>query len=321
MQRTILLLLGCYFQLTSISAQTAESDTIGFLHHETITYNWKNLERYKIHQGKFLLLQEHFEPGRLAREFIRYNDTTFLYTEYYEQPDTSVQYKGLTWGIKREGLVVISNQTTGTYSTFDPETYVEHINRDTLLLPFHQWTYYYPDGQKQTEGIYTNYKRQGNWKVYDKYGNLDQQIVYQNGVVQETTFINRIGAQSTAETSKSMQQIWLINDPALDGGYALAPKFKDYRFMHHVEYTGGAGDTYFFKEDNRLEYSKLKVLDTVYKQDDAGISATRIYDEVKSLHGKWKLINYHQVEVELEKEKVLFEIEYLSDKFLTLKKL
>lgn len=105
------ILIMC-FQLTIVKGQQLQGDTIAYFHNGEISHDWKNYPTHKIFEGKTVLLQERFDKDRICRQYIRYNDSMFLYTEYYQYPDSSEAYQR-AWGIKREGLVRISNQTTG----------------------------------------------------------------------------------------------------------------------------------------------------------------------------------------------------------------
>jgi hypothetical protein len=146
-------------QVITGMSQTPGSDTIGLYANGIIGKNWQYFESEKTFDNKTIMLKERYENGRIFKEFHRYNDSIFLYTEFYELPDTTVRYRSETWGKKREGLVAVSFQTTGdTISTFNPETYEEHKYMDTLLLPISKWSFYYPGGEKkQSENFHMVY--------------------------------------------------------------------------------------------------------------------------------------------------------------------
>ena len=304
------ILIMC-FQLTIVKGQQLQGDTIAYFHNGEISHDWKNYPTHKIFEGKTVLLQERFDKDRICRQYIRYNDSMFLYTEYYQYPDSSEAYQR-AWGIKREGLVRISNQTTGgVIVTFDPETYEEHRSSDTLLLPVDKWTFYYPNGQKEREGQYVNYKRYGDWLFYDAFGNVNKRVVYKNGVAEAIEYVNRIGEKSIEATRAALQHAWLIHPRE---GERFEPKFKGYKSLQKTDGVSGIGDMYRFKSNGTLEYTKTRLDDVEYKQVADGIAIIRKYEEIKQLHGKWKLLNHHQIEINLENQTELFEIEYISDK-------
>jgi uncharacterized protein YpmB len=58
------------------------------------------------------------------------------------------------------------------------------------------------------------------------------------------------------------------------------------------------------------------VVKTEYVKGDEGLSIIQKYDIVKNTTGAWKLLNYHQLEITLENQKMVYEIEYLSDRFM-----
>ena len=305
-----------------IFGQTADLDTIGFYHNGTIEYNWKALKRDKTFDKKTFMLQEKYANGNIYKEYFRNNDSTFLYTEYYENPDTTVEYKSASWGKKREGYVMISNQTTGdTIVQLNPETYAKRRYMDTLLLPIKQWVLYYLNGNKKAEGEFIDGKRHGSWKFYDEFQNLNQKIRYEIGRIETIELINRIEEKSFEITEKEINGIWIIHDPVANGGYTPDPKFNDYRFMNKIEKISGIGDIYNFAESGGLEYTKTKIVKTEYKDAEKGLSINRIFDKVEESKGNWVLINYHQLEMTLEGKKELFELEYISENKLRLRKI
>lgn len=305
-----------------IFGQTANIDTIGFYHNGTIEYNWKALKRDKTFDEKTFFLQEKYANGNIYKEYFRNNDSIFLYTEYYESPDTTVEYKSASWGKKREGYVMVSNQTTGdTIVVISPATYAERRYMDTLLLPIKQWTFYYLNGNKKAEGEFLDGKRHGLWKFYDEFQNLNQKIKYNIGRIETIELINRIEEKSFEITGNEINGIWIIPDPAANGGNTPNPKFNDYRFMNKIEKISGIGDVYNFVESGKLEYTKTKIVKTEYKDTEKGLSINMIFDKVEESKGSWILINYHQLEMTLEEVKELFEVEYISENKLRLRKI
>ncbi len=305
-----------------VFAQAADVDTIGFYHNGKIELNWKFLKRHKTFDEKTFMLQEKYANGNIFKEYFRNNDSTFLYTEYYENPDTTVEYKSASWGKKREGYVMVSNQTTGdTIVVINPATYAERRYMDTLLLPIKQWAFYYLNGNKKAEGEFLDGKRHGLWKFYDEFQNLNQKIRYKKGRIETIELINRIEEKSFEITGNEINGIWIIPDPAANGGYTPNPKFNDYRFMNKIEKINGIGHIYNFVENGELEYTKTKIVKTEYKDAEKGLSIIRKFDVVEQSKGNWTLINYHQLEMTLEGEKELFEVEYISENKLRLRQI
>ncbi len=130
-------------------------------------------------------------------------------------------------------------------------------------------------------------------------------------------FVNRIGEKSIEATRAALQHAWLIHPRE---GERFEPKFEGYKSLHKTDGVSGIGDMYRFKSNGALEYTKTKLDDVEYKQVADGIAITRKYEEFKPIHGKWKLPNHHQLEINLENQTELFEIEYVSDKLSILKK-
>lgn len=305
-----------------VLGQTANVDTIGFYHNGKIEYNWRALKRDKIFDEKTFFLQEKYANGDIHKEYFRNNDSTFLYTEYYENPDTTVEYKSASWGKKREGYVMVSNQTTGdTILVINPATYTERRYMDTLLLPIKQWAFYYSNGNKKAEGEFLDGKRHGSWKFYDEFQNLNQNIKYKIGRIETIELINRIEEKSFEITKKEINGMWIIPDPAANGGNTPNPKFDVYRFMNKIEKINEIGDIYNFAKNGEVEYTKTKIVKTEYKDTEKGLSIIRKFDVVEKSKGNWTLINYHQLEMTLEGKKELFEVEYISENDLRLRKI
>ena len=322
MKRATLVFILMLIYKGVIFGQTANVDTIGFYHNGKIEYNWKALKRDKTFDEKTFFLQEKYANGNICKEYFRNNDSTFLYTEYYENPDTTVEYKSPSWGKKREGYVMVSNQTTGdTIVVISPATYEESRYMDTLLLPIKQWTSYYLNGNKKTEGEFLDGKRHGLWKFYDEFQNLNQKIKYKIGGIETIELINRIEEKSFEITEKEINGMWIIHDPAANGGYTPNPKFNDYRFMYKIEKINGIGDIYNFVESGELEYTKTKIVKTEYKDTEKGLLINRLFDKVEESKGSWVLINYHQLEMTLVGKKELFEVEYISENKLRLRQI
>ncbi|MBL7809727.1 MAG: hypothetical protein JNN28_18040 [Saprospiraceae bacterium] len=298
-------------------AQTMESDTIGHYHSGQISASWDRITRHKLVQDKTLYLQEKYANGNQACEYFRYSDSTFYYMEYYELPDTSDRYRWSFWGIKREGMVVISNQhSTDTIVTFNPETYEEHEFFDTLLLPVGKWQFYYPNGTNRAIGSYKHYLKEGEWLYYDAFQQPDSTIQYNKGVAENIVYNNVTGHKSLEATTCALQQFWLIHDRSAFGGLATNPEFKDYRFLYPTPGISGVGDIYQFRPGNELRFNQTKVVSTEHKKVDEGLSIIQKYDITQNLEGTWKLLNYHQLEIILDNQKVVYEIEYLCDGFM-----
>ncbi len=321
MKKRIITLNILLLQVLSTWGQTTESDTIGHYHSGQISGSWDRITRHKQVQDKTLYLQEKYANGNRACEYFRYSDSTFYYMEYYESPDTSERYGWNTSGIKREGMVAISNQhSKDTIVTFDPETYEEHQFFDTLLLPVGKWQFYFPDGKKRAEGSYQHYQKEGEWLFYDAFGLPNLTIQYKKGVAENIVHNNVTGHKSLEATGFNLQQYWLIHDRSANGGKEPNPELKDYRFLYpttEAYYGGpGVGDVYRFGKGGALDFAQTKVVGTKLKKEDEGLTLVQKIDIVKRASGQWKLLNHHQLEVILEGHKTLYEIEYLSDRFM-----
>lgn len=298
-------------------AQTMESDTIGHYHSGQISASWDRTTRHKLVQDKTLYLQEKYTNGNRACEYFRYSDSTFYYIEYYELPDTSDRYRWSFWGIKREGMVAISNQhSTDTIVTFNPETYEEHEFFDTLLLPVGKWQFYFPDGKKRAIGSYKHYLKEGEWLYYDAFEQPNSTIQYNKGVAENIVYNNVTGHKSLEATTFALQQFWLIHDYSANGSYTPNPFFKDYRFLYAAPAVSGVGEIYHFRPNGVLGFTQTKVVKTDYLKGVEGLSIIQKYDIGKNTTGSWRLLNYHQLEIILDNQKVVYEIEYLSDGFM-----
>jgi hypothetical protein len=317
MKKRIITLNILLLQILTIWAQTMESDTIGHYHSGQISASWNPFTRHKLVHDKTLYLQDKYANGNRACEYFRYSDSTFYYMEYYESPDTSDRYMWNTWGLKREGMVVISNQhSKDTIVTFNPETYEERMFFDTLLLPVGKWQFYFPDGKKRAEGSYQHYQKAGEWLFYDAFELPDLTIPYNKGVAENIVHNNVTGHKSLEATGFNLQQFWLIHDYSANGGQEPNPAFKDYRFLYPTPGISGVGEIYHFRPNGVLGFTQTKVVKTEYVKGDEGLSIIQKYDIVKNTTGAWKLLNYHQLEITLENQKMVYEIEYLSDRFM-----
>lgn len=316
----VILVFIAIFDITF--GQTAIKDTIGYYHNGEIISNWKYIKRHEVFNGKTFLLQEEYNNGKIHKEYFKNNDSTFLYVEYYEQPDSNVEYRINSWGKIREGYVVVSNkQLKDTVTTTDPVTYEVHKFFFTLLLPIQNWIYYYPDGKTKAEGMFLNGLQHGVWKYYDSFQRLNQETVFSDGKIESSKYINQIEEKSSEITRKGISQIWIIPDPKSNGRDTSNSKFRDYKFMYKTEDIKGIGDVYWFNDNGILNYTKTKVVQTEYKEGEKGLLIIQKYDIVKESLGSWSLVKYHQVEIFLDNKRELFEIEYLSDDRLRLKKM
>lgn len=322
MKETIFVLFFMFIYKSLVVSQVVNVDTIGLYHHGKIEFNWKYLERHKTFDEKTFMLQEKYPNGNTYREYFRNDDSTFLYTEYYEKTDTTIEYKGVSFGIKREGYVMVSNQTTGkTVSQINPATYTEYRFMHNLLLPTKKWTFYHLNGKKKAEGVFLDGKPHASWEFYDEFQNINQKVIYKDGIIETVQFINRIEKKSLEITKNEVNGIWIIHDPKANGGYIPNPKLNGYRFMYKIDKINGAGDVYHFIENGELAYAKTEVVDTEYKDKKSGLSIIRKFNKVKESKGNWTLINYHQLEMTLDGKKELFEVEYISEEKLRLREL
>lgn len=316
MVKKLCFLLFALLQVRTVAGQKMTGDTIGFYYNGQIQSDWQKQVRLKMHEGNTILLQEKFPNGNLSREFSRYDDSLFVFTEYYEFPDTTAR---TNFRIKREGLVQISNRVAGdTIILFDPETYEEHVYLDTLLLPAGNWAYYFPDGKVQGKGRFQNFRRQGLWQYYDEFGRMEKILEYDQGEIVAREYVNRILEHTNRSTLHALKRTWIIHEPEANGAHSVDPAYINYRFMNAVDGLQGIGDFYNFLEGGTLEFTKTEVVDEEYRHTDEGLQMIQNYDIAEVAVGAWTLINDHQLQIELEGRVEIFEIEYLSDRELRL---
>lgn len=315
-----IILLGIFIQIGVTTGQSYYTDSLGLYSNGRVEFNWDSMKRHKLYNGKTFLLQEKYSNGTIHKECFRNNDSTFLYTEFHKEPDTTITYKGETWGIMREGLMVVSNQTTGdTIIQFDPDTYEAVIHTDTLLLPFKKWTYYYPNGNKKAEGEFVHYKQNGWWTYYNEFRGITKKIKYLSGAIKEVQTINKVEEQSLEMTQDFLLDEWIIPEPEMNG-YKPNPGLEAFKFMYKNSSRNRAGEIFRFIENGTLEYTKTKVVSSEYKEGPNGLVIIPLTKTLQETSGTWKLIDYKTIEVNINNRIETYQIQYLSEFALTLKK-
>lgn len=295
---TVILLF--LLNLSQSNGQQYLSDTIGHYYNGQISYEWPQFKMVKSFENRIIRFQTKYPSGRIAQEFSRYNNSSFLFTAYYEFPDSSIQFRGSTFGIIREGLVqIVAGSRNDTIMQFDPETYEEYIYFDSLLLPIGKWTYYFPNGMVRLAGNYFNHKREGTWLMLNRFGTKEKTIQYVQGTPVSTQNDNHILEANVDTTRSYLKGIWRIG-MADSTGNDFDPNLLRYKFLDRQETVWANNDKYIFKDDC--------------------ISLQRSNNIGKEQFGSWDLPAYNLLEITLNNQTERYQIEYLSAKIIIIRK-
>ncbi len=288
--KQLLLTISLCFCCCQLLGQGYPEDTIGYYHNGIIDYDYKKLKRNKLFEKKLMHLQEKYDSGKTSKEFIRYNDSTFLYTQYYDISPPKKKRRSVNLGKEKEGLVLISHWTTGdTVTTFDAETFEEHWHFDTLLVPIGKWCYFYPHGGYKMQGNYSIDGKEGDWKYYNYRGYVEKTLSYHKNNVVGITNQNIILDKDVKRTEEYLIRDWMISS----GKKPLS--FNAYKYRGTKEQKKQVNVLYEFKE-----------------KDNVLIKRTGKYDDRKEERGTWRLIDFDHFEIELDGEKIIYTIDYIG---------
>jgi hypothetical protein len=307
----------------NLHSQTYESDTVGTHCNGVIyTVNTINSSHQTTFGGKAYLIEGNYPSGYLAYEFVRNDDSSFLYTEYYDLPGRRE---------KRQGLVVLSDVLTGdTIITFDPETYEESIYFPKYVFPTGRWVYFDSEFQEIFEGFkifgvfagyYKGSKRHGRWE-YNSYNIIDQAFVwYEYGKEVNRIYQNKINSKSTDSTAQALAGDWMIA-PFVESEWCYT-QIDISKTIRLVPVGEGylSGEVYQFLSRGKLVvYPKEKIDEESRKTSEEGIIFWKDLAAIKPQTGQWRLTSYNQLVLEYGGKKLTFGIEAITSWIILLNK-
>ena len=317
-----LLIIAACFISTNVFCQLSESDTIGLYHCGQIAVSGVKVERHEIYEGRTVFWQRCYENGSKFIEYFRYDDTTFLYTDYYEKPDTAKDSYAPAGYRSRQGLVERSTRNMGyVITTYDAVTYEAFDYQDTLLLPVGEWIYYYPNGLKRAVGSFLHYQREGEWIYYNESENPQKIVIYQNGEIESVSYVDVLLNYDKGISSSVISSLWINRDLVIRGGREVDPSFVNNKYLLKTDEVAGVGEIYRFLENGTLEYTKTEVVEKESKTINGVFTFLMKYDIVRETLGSWRLIGFDELEMIMDGTTVSYQIEYLSDTRMHLLKL
>lgn len=308
---TIILIICGYSSL--IFSQETSSDVQEYYWNGNVDYDRNNLEREKSYQNKMIFLQLKYENGSISKEFFRVNDSTFLYTEYYNATDINLDSY---WNIgkKREGHLEITNKVSGdTITVIDFDTFDDSIYLDTLLLPTGEWKYFHENGKLKHKGKFNKNVRSGTWKFYDKFNNRTKEIEYNNGKIENIILENIILKESISQTSKAILGNWILRPSYINGEQNKQAEIDSLNILYKVSDIDGLGDIYSFHSNNKCTLTETHIVETEYKKGDGGLNIMRKYDILRVSQGHWRLNSNNGILIDFKNRKDELIIEYISD--------
>ena len=313
----ILIICGC----TSLTfSQVATEDVKEYFWNGKIDYDRNDLLRKKSYQNEMIYLQLKNNSGNISKEFFKINNSTFLYTEYYDENDIELDSY---WNIgkKCEGHLAITNKVSGdTITVFDYDTYDHHVFLDTLLLPTGQWKYFHENGKLKYEGKFDRNKRNGKWKFYDDSQNPTKEIEYKYGEIQKVIYQNILLEESIEKTTKSILGNWILRPAYRNNVQNKEAEIDSLNILYKVNNIEGFGDIYSFYSNNECKLTETHIVDTEYKNGDSGLNIIRKYDIINISQGNWKLNSNNELVINIKGDSIKLIIEYISDTKLSILK-
>jgi hypothetical protein len=311
MKKNIILL--CLLFKISISLGQSNTDTIGHYANGIIHSNEPPYE-HKKYQYKTMFYRVKFPSGNIHKEFVRYNDTAFLYTEYYDITDSFWRKH-----IYREGLVSRSNYVSGdTIEGNNMETYEPLLFLDTLLLPIHIWVYRHPYGDSMAVGSYKNYKKQGQWRYFDEREREGKTVTFDEGVQTSVNYKNIVLTEDNEQIRNALQGIWTTSGISI---YKV--KFKsscDNRLLIYEKIASEASVSLsrFNNTINFLNFAGTKLIATERKKGEKEALTIRDYAISEKKTGSYS-VNGNLLQINLDGNVENFEIIYVSAEHIILK--
>lgn len=306
-------LLLFFLNSTSILCQLEFVDVKDHYTNGKIRYDYQKEKRNKTFNNKMVFLQLTYESGKISKEYFRINDSTFLYTEYY---DTIIIYPEPYYtyvGKKKEGYLSITNKLSGdTLTVIDYDTYEESVFLDTLMLPMGKWKYFYPTGELKQEGEFKKYERHGTWKYYELYRSPSKLVQYRYGEIENIKYQNLILENSTEITSNSIMGHWILRPANTNGVQAKEAEIDSINTLYKLDKVEGIGDIFTFHLNNQCELTETYIVKTEYENSEKGLNIIRKYDILNTIKGSWELTSSNEIEINLKDKVYKLKIEYLS---------
>ncbi len=270
------------------------SDTVG-IHCKgyIMAGDYKQIMVNRNYEDRTLVLIEKFPNSeKVHREFVRFDDKHFVYTEYYEKP-VGDRYN-TNYGKWREGLVYSSSiHSNDTLITFDPETFEENMYLYNYLIPVGHWQHFHSNGKLKFKGEYSRDGKEKEWTFYDQFGQLEKVETYEKNQRLMLKASNAIVKEDKQSTKEMLIGKWRFTDNEQYDTKVLNPKFRNRIFM----------------STPNGEQKNSTVFDL---KSNGKIIRTDYYETKRESKGKWKLKDYKTLEISIGKEKRIYEIESLK---------
>jgi len=274
---------------TLCSSQSIEKDKIyatQFLDHIFLN-NQLHTKVKKVGKATIYILESN-NNNEVTRELTRLSDSTFLYTEYYPISFEKYVKNHGDFGINKQGVLVITNETLiDSTVMYNYDTYEPYPNprKRNILKPTGVWVEKYYMKYYKARGSYNSNGKHGEWNYYTSKLELDKTQTFKNGRLIKEEFINFLHYQSIEKTREVIQRTWSI--------FKLQ-KALDINVSKN-------SDTYTFEEDGTFIY-------TINRLENRA----KLAEDIKK--GTWSLIDYQTVKFIIDNEETILNLKYMSDR-------
>lgn len=292
--RKYILIFIAFLMVDTAIGQLPPLDTIALYHKGSINYEKDKINRVKTYKGKTILHQVFHNDESLYKEYVRVNDSMYLYTEYYRIDLKRLIRSHGSNGKKREGLLLISRRTTGdTLTGFSAETFESFSYMDTILTPYGGWRYYGGYLKLKANGAFNQNGRHGNWSTRDQYGQTQTKYVFENNELVETLPLDILQHNSRDTTINYLIGNWRFSKTAAydSNGYFL--RGRRHPELHKI------GETYILDKDGSLKINRYKYTD-------------------ESKEGTWQLLD-DELHFIFEDKTEKYKLQYLTTQQMTIK--
>ncbi len=172
----------------------------------------KICESRKDLQGRLIFFQIFNNIGTLEAEYLRTDDSTFIYKSFHLMDHFELIKKPSYYGQRIYGQLRISNETIGGLKkAYNHDTYEPYNYMDTLLIPIGGWNERFKKGNLKERIHFNNQgEKQGAWDSYVETAKIIERVYEQDSLL-SIVYLDEMSKEAESrQILKRLQGSWNV---------------------------------------------------------------------------------------------------------------
>lgn len=173
----------------------------------------KICESRKDLQGRLIFFQIFNNIGTLEAEYLRTDDSTFIYKSFHLMDHFELIKKPSYYGQRIYGQLRISNETIGGLKkAYNHDTYEPYNYMDTLLIPIGGWNERFKKGNLKERIHFDNQgKKHGAWDSYIETAKIIERLYEQDSLL-SIDYLDEMSKEAEArQILERLQGSWYVH--------------------------------------------------------------------------------------------------------------